>query len=121
MTQQGQSPDVKRMAGFLGEVVAQVRLVWRLLNDPDVPIWLKLIPPLAILYLISPVDILPDPILGLGQLDDAAVILLGLKLFVEMLFDVIAMSWRGAHHLCLKRRWWMPTIESSMMSDAKRA
>jgi uncharacterized membrane protein YkvA (DUF1232 family) len=84
MTQQGQSPDVKRMAGFLGEIAAHVRLVWRLLNDPDVPVWLKLIPPLAILYLISPVDILPDPILGLGQLDDAAVLLLGLKLFVEM-------------------------------------
>ena len=84
MTRQGQTPDVQRLAGFLGEVMDQIRLVWRLLTDSKVPIWAKLIPPLAIFYLISPIDLLPDPVLGLGQLDDLAVILLGLKLFVEM-------------------------------------
>lgn len=84
MTRQGQTPDVQRLAGFLGEVMDQIRLVWRLLTDSNVPIWAKLIPPLAIFYLISPIDLLPDPVLGLGQLDDLAVILLGLKLFVEM-------------------------------------
>ncbi len=84
MAQYNQSPDVKRVAGFLGEIFSQIRLVWRLLNDPDVPLWVKLVPPLAILYIISPIDILPDPVLGLGQLDDLAVILLGLKVFVEL-------------------------------------
>ena len=33
---------------------------------------------------LFPIDILPDPILGLGQLDDIAVILLGVKLFIEL-------------------------------------
>jgi uncharacterized membrane protein YkvA (DUF1232 family) len=75
---------VQRLAGFVGEIMDQIRLVWRLLTDRDVPIWVKVIPPLALLYLISPIDLLPDPVLGLGQLDDLAVILLGLKLFVEM-------------------------------------
>ena len=84
MAQHNRSPDVKRVAGFLGEIFSQLRLVWRLLNDPDVPIWVKLVPPLAILYIISPIDIVPDPVLGLGQLDDLAVLLLGLKVFVQM-------------------------------------
>jgi uncharacterized membrane protein YkvA (DUF1232 family) len=84
VTQRDQTPDLQHIAGFLGEIINQVRLVWRLLTDRNVPIWAKVIPPLALLYLISPIDLLPDPVLGLGQLDDLAVILLGLKLFVEM-------------------------------------
>ncbi|MEA3338874.1 MAG: DUF1232 domain-containing protein, partial [Chloroflexota bacterium] len=31
-----------------------------------------------------PMDIIPDMALGLGQLDDLAVVLLGLKLFIEL-------------------------------------
>ena len=84
MTRQDQTPDVQRVAGLLNEIVNQIRLIWRLLKDRQVPIWVKLIPPLAILYLVSPIDIIPDPVLGLGQLDDLAILLLGFKLFVEM-------------------------------------
>jgi uncharacterized membrane protein YkvA (DUF1232 family) len=84
VTRRDQTPDVQHMAGFLGELINQFRLVWRLLTDRGVPIWVKAIPPFALLYLISPVDLLPDPLLGLGQLDDLAVLLLGFKLFVEM-------------------------------------
>jgi uncharacterized membrane protein YkvA (DUF1232 family) len=112
VAQQNQSPDVKRVAGFLGEIFSQLRLVWRLLNDPDVPIWVKLVPPLAILYIISPIDIVPDPVLGLGQLDDLAVILLGLKVFVEL-------SPRGVvqrHREELERR--MPPAPEGEVVDA---
>jgi len=84
VTRRSKTPDVRHVAGFLGEIVYQIRLAWRLLTDHDVPTWVKFIPPLALFYLISPIDLLPDPILGLGQLDDLAVLLLGFKLFVEM-------------------------------------
>ncbi len=84
MTEPNQTPDVQHLAGVLGEIVNQIRLVWRLLTDRNVPGWVKFIPPLAILYLVSPIDLLPDPVLGLGQLDDLAILLLGFKLFVEM-------------------------------------
>ena len=84
MTQQKQTPDVERTAGFLSDIMKQIRLVWRLLSDPTVPMWVKIIPPLALLYVIFPIDLVPDPVLGLGQLDDLAVILIGLKLFIEM-------------------------------------
>jgi len=58
--------------------------VWRLLRDPNVSTWLKMIPPATLLYLLFPIDFLPDPVLGLGQLDDIAIILLGVKLFIEL-------------------------------------
>jgi uncharacterized membrane protein YkvA (DUF1232 family) len=35
-------------------------------------------------YVLVPVDLVPDVALGLGQLDDVAVVLLGLKLFIEL-------------------------------------
>jgi uncharacterized membrane protein YkvA (DUF1232 family) len=84
VTQKEQAPDVQQMVGILGQVINQIRLIWRLLRDRDISFWVKLIPPLALLYLLSPVDLLPDPVLGLGQLDDLAILLLGFKLFVEM-------------------------------------
>ncbi|MEJ2151334.1 MAG: DUF1232 domain-containing protein [Chloroflexota bacterium] len=48
------------------------------------PFWTKLIPPAVLIYLISPVDFLPDVALGLGQLDDLAILLIGTKLFIEL-------------------------------------
>ncbi len=84
VARQNQTPDVQRTANILSEIVDQIRLIWRLLKDSRVPLWVKFVPPLAILYLISPVDLVPDPILGLGQLDDLAILLLGFKVFVEL-------------------------------------
>ena len=41
--------------------------------------------PLGILaYLILPTDFLPDVLPGFGQIDDFAVILLGLRLFIRL-------------------------------------
>jgi len=66
------------------DAVRQVQLAWRLFLDQRVPLWTKVIPPAALGYVLFPLDILPDMALGLGQLDDAAVVLLGLKLFIEL-------------------------------------
>jgi len=76
--------DTGRAVGFLAETTRQARLILRLLRDRRVAIWPKLIVPATIVYLLSPIDLLPDPILGLGQIDDFAVILIGMKLFVEL-------------------------------------
>jgi uncharacterized membrane protein YkvA (DUF1232 family) len=66
------------------ELIRQFRLAWRLFKDRRVPWVLKLIPPAALIYVLSPIDILPDLGLGLGQLDDIAIVLLSLKLFIEL-------------------------------------
>jgi uncharacterized membrane protein YkvA (DUF1232 family) len=70
--------------GILADVVRQARLAWRLLFDPRVPLWVKTIVPASLIYLISPVDFVPDVIPGLGQLDDLAVVVIGVKLFIEL-------------------------------------
>ncbi|HYP39216.1 MAG TPA: DUF1232 domain-containing protein [Chloroflexia bacterium] len=68
----------------MSEMIQKGRLAWRLINDPRVPGWVKVgIPLLLLLYFFSPVDFIPDFILGLGQLDDLGVVLLGLSLIVR--------------------------------------
>ncbi|MBN1317946.1 MAG: DUF1232 domain-containing protein [Anaerolineales bacterium] len=70
--------------GFWHGLIQQLRLVWRLLRDRRVPIWVKAVPFLSTAYLFIPADIIPDVFVGLGQLDDLAIIALGLKLFLEL-------------------------------------
>lgn len=80
--------SVKSTAGmnlnFLTGLFKQFRLVWLLMQDSRVPLWMKTVVPLSLLYLISPLDLIPDVVLGFGQLDDLGVILLGMALFVKL-------------------------------------
>jgi uncharacterized membrane protein YkvA (DUF1232 family) len=79
------STDVAQTAGFLGNLVNQARLVWRLFNDRRISGWVKLIPIAGLVYLLSPIDLLPDLLIpGLGELDDLTVILASLKVFVDL-------------------------------------
>jgi uncharacterized membrane protein YkvA (DUF1232 family) len=59
----------------------QTRLSWRLLFDPRVPIWLKLIPIVASAYIISPLGLIVDLIPLAGLLANFAVYMLTLALF----------------------------------------
>lgn len=65
-------------------VLQHLRLAWRLWRDKRVSLWPKLVPLATLAYVLVPFDLLADPILGLGQLDDLGVILLGLRLFVAL-------------------------------------
>ncbi len=77
--------DDGAIVAWLRDIVQQFRLAWRLFWDRRVPLWTKIVPPAALAYVISPIDILSDlPPVGLNQLDDIAVVLLGLRLFIEL-------------------------------------
>jgi len=74
----------------MGEVVdiirrlpTYIRLVWALLRDGRVPAQQKLILVGIGAYLFFPIDLIPDFVPVLGQLDDLAVVLLGLDLFIR--------------------------------------
>ena len=64
-------------------VLGSGRLALRLLRDSRTPLMPKLILGGAILYLLSPLDFVPDFIPVVGQLDDIAVLMLGLELFFK--------------------------------------
>jgi uncharacterized membrane protein YkvA (DUF1232 family) len=71
--------------GLLTDIVRNGQLAWRLLIDRRVSLALKLIiPGLLVAYLISPIDLLPDVIPLVGQIDDLAILVLSIKLFIEL-------------------------------------
>jgi uncharacterized membrane protein YkvA (DUF1232 family) len=60
-------------------------LCWRLLWDPRVSPFLKLVPLAALAYAISPVDVLSDWALpGIGLLDDLTVVLVAARVFLAL-------------------------------------
>lgn len=72
------------LPSMLRTLLGHVRLGWRLLRDPAVPSVLKLLPFAAGLYLLFPLDGLPDFIPVVGQLDDLGVLALALESFVRL-------------------------------------
>ncbi|MCH2499005.1 MAG: DUF1232 domain-containing protein [SAR202 cluster bacterium] len=63
---------------LLPKAMKFARLVWRLTFDKRVSIFLRALVPIALLYVISPYDILRDRIPIIGRFDD--LIILGLAL-----------------------------------------
>jgi uncharacterized membrane protein YkvA (DUF1232 family) len=89
----------------LRSLLTQTRLAFRLLREPRVPLLVKAVPILAALYVIWPIDLLPDLFPVLGQLDDLGVALLALELFTKMCPPVV----RSFHQeAILQRRGYSP-------------
>ena len=75
--------NAKEALDLVRKLPTYIRLVWALLRDPRVPVTRKGLLVLLAGYLINPIDIIPDFIPVLGQLDDVAVTLLVLDIFVR--------------------------------------
>ncbi len=76
--------DPEQRVGLIAELVRTVRLIWKLFTDRRVPLWTKAILPTTLIYIVSPLDFIPDVIPVLGQLDDLAIALLGVRLFIDL-------------------------------------
>ncbi len=59
------------------------RLVWGLARDPRVPTQQKLVLAGIAAYLAFPIDVIPDFIPVIGELDDLAVLIFGLDWFIR--------------------------------------
>ena len=57
-------------------------LVLRLMMDRRVPLGLKLLIPAGILYVLVPIDLVPDIVPWLGRIDDILVLVLSVVLFL---------------------------------------
>lgn len=75
--------DVAEVVDLVRRLPMYIRLIWALLRDRRVPVAQKLILAGIVGYLVLPIDLIPDFVPVLGQLDDIAVVLLGLDLFIR--------------------------------------
>ena len=79
-----------RDLGWWQRVLVEARLCWRLLWERRVAFYLKLIPLSAVIYFISPYDLIPDFIIpGIGQVDDFLVLFLACRLFLRLIPEEI--------------------------------
>ncbi|HIF42708.1 MAG TPA: DUF1232 domain-containing protein [Dehalococcoidia bacterium] len=69
---------------LLPKVIKFVVLVWRLTFDKRVSIFLRMLVPLAIVYVISPVDLLRDRVPIIGRFDDLIVFGLALLFLTKL-------------------------------------
>lgn len=85
--------SLKELASFLPDCVTTVR---RLRGDPRVPRRAKLVVGFAGLWVLSPIDLIPEFLPGIGPLDDAVVAGLVLRHVVKRAgADTVKDHWRG--------------------------
>src|SRR5262249_1636008 len=69
---------------LLRALLAQARLAARLFREPAVSVLAKVIPVLGALYLVDPFDFVPDVLPVIGQVDDLAVAIAALEMFLRV-------------------------------------
>ncbi len=68
---------------LFGQMMKTGRLALRLARDPRVPMTAKMVLGGTLLYLVSPIDVVPDWLPIAGQADDIAVLVAGLNMFIK--------------------------------------
>ena len=69
----------KRLSLLWTLVRGDLKKLWWALRDPRAPRWLKLATAGLVLYLVSPIDLLPDTIPFLGVMDDVVLLPLAIS------------------------------------------
>ena len=76
---------LKRLALLWTLVRGDARRLWRALRHPQAPLWLKLGVAGLVIYVISPIDLIPDFIPFLGIADDLVFVPLGVRFLLSKL------------------------------------
>ena len=83
-------------SAMLRDLMRHGQQAWSLMRDQRVPGTHKLIPAAAIAYILSPIDLLPEmALLGVGYLDDVAILLLALRWFNRLAGEHVAALEQG--------------------------
>lgn len=79
MEVEAQRHPVTKLGETIGRLPRYLSLARALASDPALPKWRKAALGASVVYLASPIDLVPGVIPVAGQLDDLAVVLLGLR------------------------------------------
>lgn len=74
-----QKPSVWALVWLRNTIKYDIKLLYGVFLHPQAPIKLKLAIIWIILYIVAPIDIIPDWIFGLWIIDDVTIVLLGIK------------------------------------------
>lgn len=69
---------------FLRNLPNFARLYWRLLCDRRVSLGPKALLLLSVIYVLSPIDLIPDVVPFVGEVDDLLIIILACRLFIYL-------------------------------------
>lgn len=75
----------KRLSLLWTVVRGDARLLWLALKHPLAPRWLKPAVALMVIYVVSPVDLIPDVVPFLGVMDDVVLVPLAIRLVLKRL------------------------------------
>lgn len=95
-----------------------VVLLKRLLGDSRVPTRSKWMLGGTLLYLASPIDVIPDFVPGLGQLDDIVIALLALHSILNRTDDEVVLEhWDGSEDVILMLRAGVAAVARLLPGD----
>ncbi len=90
-----QAKEIAREAILL--IPNVVKLLGRIIRDPRVSVRRKSFAAAALVYVVSPIDLIPDFIVGFGQLDDLVIVAVALNnLIAGAGREVIEQHWDGS-------------------------
>jgi len=69
----------RRLTLLWSVIRGDARRLWFALRHPDAPRWLKVGTALIVLYLLSPIDLIPDAIPLFGVVDDLVIVPLAIR------------------------------------------
>ncbi|MEP7058508.1 MAG: YkvA family protein [Caldimonas sp.] len=83
---------LKRLTLLWTVVRHDARRLWFALRHPAAPVWLKAGAALIVLYVISPIDLIPDFIPVIGFVDDIVIVPLAIRWLLNRLPAEIAQA-----------------------------
>ena len=83
---------LNRMTLLWAVLSGDVRQLWFALRHPDAPGWLKLGTALIALYVLSPIDLIPDVLPVIGVIDDLVLVPLAIRWLLKRLPRHIAQA-----------------------------